>query len=225
MASAYDTSGRLKKHALLGTSLAVDPTREAERRAFEELHAEAAASPGATRQDFVNRLSQRYAGMESEQNVRLADIARQRGDFETQARGLRDLEKEDKLRDDLSKFRDWTSRYRNQEEFGRNPNPRKWKNLVAREAIDQANKLWRRMTPQEKYEAKLQYGGQQKWMRDYVMSGEGRTRDAQKAYETDLNARIDQINAGYIPLQEEATQRQQRLADRVDLYNLFLGEG
>ena len=87
--SAYDPSGRLKKHALLGTSLAVDPTRTAQRGQFEELHKEAALSGGG-REAMKGRLTGRFQQFGQPQVERLSEIAEQKAGFETEARDLRD---------------------------------------------------------------------------------------------------------------------------------------
>jgi len=57
--SAYK-QGKLKKNPLLGTSLAVDPNREAERESFQALYGEAREIANEGRSGMVKRLSERY---------------------------------------------------------------------------------------------------------------------------------------------------------------------
>jgi len=57
--SAY-RQGKLKKNPLLGSSLAVDPNREQERKDFMSLYGEAKQIAGEGRAGMVRRLSERY---------------------------------------------------------------------------------------------------------------------------------------------------------------------
>ena len=46
---------------------------------------------------------------------------------------------------------------------------------------------------------------------------------AQESYEENIMKEVDKINESYIPLQEEEEERNKRLQDRMELYNMFLG--
>jgi hypothetical protein len=94
MPSAYDTSGRLKKNALLGTSLAVDPDQAVQKGQFEELHAEAKGVAGQGREPMLGRLQGRWQEFGQQQQHRLQTIAERKGSLETQYSGLGDSKME-----------------------------------------------------------------------------------------------------------------------------------
>jgi hypothetical protein len=225
MVAAYDEMGRLKKNALLGTSLAVDPNRATQRQAFNDLYGEAkeAATQGMGREGFLSRLSSRYGDYERSQHQTLGELARQSQGFVSEAQKLRDFEKEDELRQRASKFRDMTSGLKGKDgkleaaEFGQ-------LKKSAPALVDEAQQKWKKMTPIEKAEQKVGKGvNQRRWIMDYVLGGEKRAMDEHAAYEANINQEVDRINSSLIPIQQEYADRQQRLADRVELYNLFLG--
>lgn len=87
--SAYDPSGRLKKHALLGTSFAIDPTQAEKRRKFKDLYEEARLQDTKSREATKGRLSARLKGYEQEQASRLAKIAEQKMGFEEELANLK----------------------------------------------------------------------------------------------------------------------------------------
>lgn len=219
--AAYDAQGRLKKHALLGTSLAVDPNRASQRQAFEDLYGEAkqAASQGVGREGFLNTLSNRYGAYERGSTQSLNELARQAHGFEDEASKLRDREFEDEVRTRASKFRDMTSGLKDIDAT-------KFRKVrkAASPLVDEAQQKWKQMTPQERANYTVNKGMNRKqFAMDYVLGGEKRAMDEYAAYEAKINQEVDRINANYIPLQQEYADRQQRLADRVELYNLFLG--
>lgn len=225
MVAAYDEQGRLKKHALLGTSLAVDPNRASQRQQFEELYGEAktAASQGIGREGFLNRLSDRFGSYAQGQQPTLGELARQSQGFVTEAQKLRDFKFEDETRQRAQKFHDMTSGLRDAEgkvtasKFGQIKKG-------AKALTMEAKKKWETMTPRERAEYKVSKGvGGKQFMMDYVLGGEKRAMDEYATYEANINQEVDRINQSLIPIQQEYADRQQRLADRVELYNLFLG--
>jgi len=74
--SAY-RGGKLKKHALRGTSLAADPTRATERKTFGDLYARARANPQMSREDLRESTASEFYGGERAKG--LAAIAKARG--------------------------------------------------------------------------------------------------------------------------------------------------
>jgi len=253
--SAYDQSGRLKKHALAGTSLAVDPDRAKQRSQFQELHKEARTAGAKGRETMVTKLTDRYKKFGNPQMERLAEIAEQKQGFETEAGGLRDRKLEQRftefeknseadrsarnnlprnlhMPDDVKmeaeeklKGMGWEER---RDYFG---NKDVWDTGMGYSLLGQGKGVGSKISQampgyEEQYWKKL--GGKKR--RGYY-HGKMASRvyadkygaEKQRAYEANFNKEVDRINESYIPLQEEEGQRQERLADRAELYNLFVG--
>lgn len=256
--SAYDQSGRLKKHALAGTSLAVDPDRAEQRSQFQELHKEARTAGAKGRETMVNTLTDRYKKFGNPQMERLSEIAEQKQGFETQAAGLRDR----KLEQGFAEYtKNVEADQKNKVYKGRNlhmpdevlqgaktkldemswEERKEWadnRDMYATDmgykALGQGLGQGYRGAPGSKMAATLdkQYWKKQggKKRREYYqgkmatqMYDEKYGAAKQRAYEENFNKEVDRINESYIPLQEEEGQRQERLADRAELYNLFVG--
>jgi hypothetical protein len=108
--SAYDSEGRLKKHALKGTSFAVDPSRSAQRQQFGELYNEAKANPAGGREAMLGKLKSRFTKYGNQQNNRLSDLAKQKELLSGQGPGLRDTDYEA----DLDRYTQWQEQYGDQ---------------------------------------------------------------------------------------------------------------
>lgn len=300
--SAYDASGRLKKHALAGTSLGADPGRAAERAQYGELFAEAREHAGEGREYMRRKLSQRFGQYAKPQQARLDAIAKKRAGFEEQARALRDREKEhgfERYADWASDLEagDWKTKMREgiwdlqhvPEEF-RAAAEEAFKNMTWRERRDWAEgQDWYKQTlarptvrnaekRQKESDKRNQLGAlgadltgtapgfgmvpyghklpfakkfsrlisgkrqppteKQYWSKLGKQTGVDKFykarmskdlytaqygTEAQRTYEQRVSDEIDRINEQYIPLGTEAAEREARMADRMDLYNMFLG--
>lgn len=88
--SAY-SGEKLKKHALQGTSLAVDPTRARERKTFGDLYSRARANPSTSRADLRESTATEFYGGERKKG--LAAIANARGQIGVLGGEISDLEK------------------------------------------------------------------------------------------------------------------------------------
>lgn len=257
--SAYDASGRLKKHALAGTSLAVDPGRAAERKQFGKLHEEATAAAGEGRQFMEDKLKQRFKSFGEPQQARLAEIAAQKKAFEVETRGLQDPEKEagfarwekDSAENIAKKQHRWRELDMPEEFLSGAKKKLKGMDWKERRAWASDRDMWQtqkgydRLGGGEGSYAKA-FGGKtsraKNWEKNWWKKlGGTKARqyyggkmakqmyedqygpNAAGAYMKDLSDEVDRINAAYIPLREEEGERQQRLADRVEMYNMFLG--
>lgn len=87
--SAYKGE-RLKKHALLGTSLAADPARMTERKTFKDLYARARAHPGMSRAALRENVATEFYGGERAKG--LAAIAKARGQIGILGGEISDIE-------------------------------------------------------------------------------------------------------------------------------------
>ena len=232
MASAYDASGRLKKHALLGTSLAADPTRTAERKRYESLHEEAKGFAGQGRAPMLTQLQSRWQEYGSGQQKRLQKIADLKGGFEEEyADVVRPDPKEE------SRFAAY-DKYIEEEGFKKKKVAGLKRKGVPADFLSEAREQYRADKKQYRSERtaarRTEKAGfdpgpapvkpglrgryvKSQWEERYGGAGE-------QAYRDQITAEVDKINQQYIPLQEEEFERQERLANRVDLYNLFLGE-
>jgi hypothetical protein len=275
--SAYDAEGRLKKHALAGTSLAVDPSREAQRRQFGELYEEAKTDPAGGREAMLSRLSERYGDYEKQQASRLAEIASRKSMFDKEVSGLRDPA----LEESFERYKDTNARDEDIYRWRESHMPaemldeakKKFEGMTweerrawAQESIDPSvegadllitpsvtpergdalkalknvSKLqkgdfrWDQVLPSLKKKAPLSekkyweelggvklrqyYGGK---MAKQLYREQYAGKEA--AYLKKISDEVERINEQYIPLQEEEYERTQRLQDRVELYNMFLG--
>lgn len=76
--SVYDPAGRLKKHAFLGTSFAVDPEQAELRKGVSGLYEEMKGGGARGRKEAKKTLESRFKTYEREQANKLANIAEQR---------------------------------------------------------------------------------------------------------------------------------------------------
>jgi hypothetical protein len=104
--SAYTSKGLLKKHALLGSSLAVDNKRKNQRAEYQGLHKEARGlvGGGGGRKTMRGRLQSR---LNTAQQTGLADIARRKGNITNELAGLRDIDLENRLDKDAAAYAGW----------------------------------------------------------------------------------------------------------------------
>ena len=91
--SAFGPQGRLKKNALRGTALGVDPSRTAERGQFQALHEEARAG-NFNQSQMRQRLSGRNDAFGAETQGRLSGLASQRSGLQQEQAALFDPAKE-----------------------------------------------------------------------------------------------------------------------------------
>lgn len=250
--SAYGPSGRLKKHALLGTSFAVDPKQELKRKQFETLYGEAKLAAGEGREPMLGALQSRFKGFEEEQAGRLAKLAEQKGAFEQQYAELNNPEVEENFK----KYQEFLAKGE------KGTNPEKFKGYgsgaargipwmmrapqgLPEEVITEAWQQWHGMTPEEQSEwsrthshfgkklpKKLNFQTAKKWdkRQPWVVGQLAQNiwadmygTQKQQEYQENLTKAQEKINTAYTSLQGEEAGRQQRLADRIDLYNMFLG--
>lgn len=241
--SAYDPSGRLRKHALLGTSFAVDPERKKEREQFKTLYGEAKLGAGKGREFMRGRLESQAKAFEQEQASRLAQLAGEKAGFEEQYSQLNDPELEKRFQEyqqfmtgpsasDTGKFIDYNYLIKGPQG-------------IPEEVLTEASKSWYAMSPKERSEwsqthahpgkklpGKLDFWTAKKWnkRRPWVVGQLAQNiwankygAQSQQAYQQKLTKAQEKINTAYMALQEEEAGRQQRLADRIDFYNMFLG--
>jgi len=288
--SAFDAEGRLKKHALAGTSLAVDKDRLVKKRIFQNLYKEARADPNAGREGMLNKLTSRYQAFGQPQTERLAEIASQKAGFEAEAGGLRNLGQEEEFgrynewqdsreqnkwteanfntmhvpeeiraatdaafenmtwqeRRDWAREQDFAARgmgYPKVLKTKGEKDDAKWKGIASQTQSTHAataflgfspagkiiQKLLGKKPPptEKKYWSKLgKMTGLEKFYKGRMAKNiyeQQQGAEAQKAYQEQISAEVDRINEQYIPLAKEEGEREKRLADRADLYNLFLG--
>lgn len=106
--SAYTDEGLLKKHALLGTSLAADPTRAEDKRKFGELY-ERAKSHGGDRESFQTLIASEN---EAQRKTALESLAKMEDTAATQSGEVQkytdeefgQTERFNKIEDTLSRF-------------------------------------------------------------------------------------------------------------------------
>lgn len=220
MPAAYDVEGRLKKHALLGTSLAVDPYRKEQREKFKSLYGEAksAAGQGIGREGMIGRLQTRWQEFGQPQMSRLGEIAREKGTLQTEAAGLGDVEKEARF----SEYEKWIaqpSKAIKSERFKRLA-----KGGIPQEFLDEAKKEYDSLSKLDKdiyakeHEINPTLGAFAKYL-----WAERYGTPAQQAYKEQISAEVDKLQGRYQTLEEEEMERQEKLRSRAEFYNMFLG--
>ena len=231
MPAAFDTEGRLKKHALRGTSLASDPTRAVERGQFKELHAEA-KTKGWGRKQMTAQLTDRYKTFAGEQQRSLADIARKKG-LAMDKYESRNLGGDEALEEDFSRY---NAGVRSEEFDVRTKSEWRGQDLRVSEVKSKASK--KDMAAWTDYAAEH---GKNAWSeKSYKNWAERKNKKslasfrkpqweeqaglaAQNREENRINDEIAKINETYIPLEQNQAQRQARLRSRMEMYNMFLG--
>lgn len=264
--SAYGSGGRLKKHALLGSSLATDPGRIQTRKRFRSLYDEARQTTGLGRSSMRDRLQGRFQQFGMGQQRRIKGIETQRTGLEREYQGAADSAKEagfanynkyigtggnqatwaqltgrpsdmtsfettlyyDKRSDKPSEYgldRDYLTKA--VEDFkktgGWTDSSDDFKTIMQTSARTQHRdpRGWGEAMRKKNILTAQNETNMTKFLRDRLAQDFG--PGSQKAYQqtrTDLASRIDET---YIPLREEARQRLESLADRKNLYNMFLG--
>lgn len=204
MLSAY-SHGNLKKNPLLGTSLAVDPNRQAMRQGFNDLYSEAKSrGTGEGRSGMLSELASQYASLGQYHSPRLAQIPNEYADIATEA-----------------------SSYSSPKEIERLSK----RSTTAQKYLDDLSKITKgkkkiKLIPAYKSEIDAAYkeagrpGDKNRFTRDYLsnMASEFKT------YTSAASAKSQKLHdERYIPLAEEETQRRRSLQDRADLFNAFLG--
>ncbi len=287
--SAFGERGRLKKHALMGSSLGQDPRRSKERKKFRGLHEEARQAKMG-RKGMTGLLRDRLQMESTPQFSRLEQIRAKRQSLAQQYAGGRDpgLEKGFKA-------------YETYVDLGGPTNlstPEGFKDFgISNEFAEQARRGWSKlrsdeggsvgpgsahggydlpegvelpqrpayseeMSPQERQAETSRYLQEMSALdlpassnlsvspnaspaaAGYLVKAVGESRDenqqrlaeytkqqfadkygpaAAKKYRKKLASKASQLNQAYIPLGEEATTRQKRLSEKVNLYNMFLG--
>jgi hypothetical protein len=220
----------------MGTSLAVDPDRAKQREQFQALHEEAKSRPGEGREAMLNRIQGRWQQFGGAQTSRLQEIADRRESLAAEYSGLRDSDEEERFQ----QYKDYTAR--------KGKKSRQFKKLIdegiPEEFLREIEEQYYREIPGAKrikkgslvYEESLDGGGKskkkkierarQKKLGDYARRAwEAKYGgDREENYLQRISDEVDRINKHYIPLQEEEAGRHARLADRAELYNMFLGE-
>lgn len=263
--SAYDPSGRLKKHALLGTSLAADPTRTAQKEQFKTLHREAVGRAAEGRAGMLGTLGGRAQAYATPHLQRLQQIAEQRGVHERQLGEVRDPQAESTIARARDLYAPLARKYEGLEGayvVGGDPlaaptdpdSPQRpgappvhvggnalqqlathldtvsrlrtvnlWDFMqanVPKEIRSEIKKAYWDLKPSER----KKYGRESVFAREYVKGKAADIEAAQTDYQRRIDEEVESINRQYLqPLAEESAERQQRIADRIELYNMFLG--
>lgn len=238
--SAFSDEGLLKKNALQGTSLESDPDREASRRRFESLHEEARAG-NLNQEQMQSRLAGRFQQFGNAQNERLAQIAQEQQTMLGEAKNLRNPENQKRFAQyqggAMNKEFRQQSKEEWKEESGEHLPKRRKKNTVpqqkafeaylirkygnygawgkaARKADDQDD--WKLYRDKQNRKNSRKYR-QASWKEQYG-------NVAFRSNEQRISDEVDRINEKFLPNQQEAGERRARLQDRMELYNMFLGE-
>lgn len=256
--SAYDPSGRLKKHFLLGTSFATDPEKSLERQNLQKLYEESRSAAGGGRETMLSRLAPRLESYATQESGRLAELAAKKQGFEQAYANLANPELQQKFQD-----------YQDVIEQGRNLNPNafirytdiptasgeplKAPSGIPEDILKQASEQWQAMTIPQRVEwsqthehpgeklfnppkpgggIKISPSDLKRWRQSEPLAAgqlaqnlwrEQYGPEAQAAHQSQLLEQQSNINTAYQSLLEEEQARNQRLADRVELYNMFLG--
>ncbi len=282
--SAYDDEGRLKKHALQGTGLAIQTGAKAEgrRERFGALHEEARAGK-FTREQMTDRLQGRFEEYGGGQQGRISQIAEKTGAMEARYAASKDPEAERYFQlyaqgeggtrpDDfnVSAKQAWVDAGGAFGEYDRGDlEKRSFKKNLERDAFgrewtgtassstgrkaaqrldkdylkDEANRnLFTMTSDQALHDWKAEFGGgkyglQQSTREDIARRNKAslntfsknRWRNlydwkAARAYEERRGAIETEIDESYKPLVKESAERQALIEDRMEMYNLFLGE-
>lgn len=233
--AAYDPQGRLKKNALRGTSLAVDPKRSKQRQQFQSLYEEARTEAGQGRVGMAGKLQSRAQKFGAAQRSRLAEIGAQQRGFEEEYRGAFDPEKERRFamyeqgggkilpkgfrsrsKEGWRRETESGQRYvagkaaigAKRQEFASAGSGGETGTTFAKDSLKKLRKRGKRQLTryaERQFEKKAGTGAQ----------------SAYKKYIDDTRTRIDE---SYIPLQKETAERKRRMASRQELYNMFLGQ-
>lgn len=162
--SAYDPSGRLKKHAFLGTSFAIDPTQQEKRRKLGELYEEFKSSGAKGQEAAAKDLGTRYQKYAENELGRLAQISEQKAGFAEEMANLKTPE----------------------------------------ERFAEFNFMPSTFVPNPKFE-------------------EERRRNVMQQFQKEYAQKTGNISAAYTTLVKEEADRNRRLADKLELYSMFLG--
>ena len=236
--SAFNDEGLLKKDATRGTSLAVDPGRADERSRFETLHEEARAG-GMNQEQMRENLTDRFQGFGNAQNTRLAEIARQQQTMMGEAQQLRDPEQEMRFAQNAGGAMNAEFRTQTDEKWKAESGEylrKKLKNTTPQEKKDfhewminkydqEPGALWGHAADQKhwnKYRKKMNKENRVSNRKELWQNTYGNS--ARRENELRINREVDRINESYLPNKAEAGERRARLADRMELYNMFLGE-
>jgi len=227
MPSAYDTEGRLKKHALMGTSFATDPYKKKERTQFQTLYGEAkeAASHGIGQEGMLKRLQSDWQGYASNQLSRLEQIAKERemiqSEGEANISALTDPEKEKRF----TAYQQWASLSpQTQQHTG----IYKLTNMgIPSDFVKEAKRAYLNMNQSDRKAYAKDHGvpANRETMSTFIKNlwQDKYGTPQEQAYKEKLSAEVDKLQGRLVPLQEEEIDRQERLASRAELYSMFLG--
>jgi len=204
MISAY-RDGRLKKNPLLGTSLAVDPNRQAMRQGFMDLYGLAKnRGVGEGRPGMLAELADQNARLGQIHAPRLAQMPQAYTDIATEAGSYSDPKEIERL-------------------SGRSTSAQKYLDDLAK--ITKGKKKIN-LHPDYKVEIDTAYreagspGDKDRFTKSYLSS----MASEYKAYTDQAAAKAQALHTTkYTPLVEEETERRRILQDRADLFNAFLG--
>ena len=220
--SAYDAQGRLRKHPLQGTSLGVDPKRKTERKQFRELHTEAMGIGHLGREGMKERLKGRFRSFGQPQVQRLGALAEQRGGLEQQFQGFQNPEEEQRLVSEIERYSDLFDQVPTvggegaQYSFG-------WYARLPKDAKGEVQAHFDSLTKKQRTIQGIEQWDPEVFSASYFRDQGAKAETAHKEYLANVSTEVDRINQEFIPIQEETIEREQRLSDRIDLYNLFLG--
>lgn len=227
--SAYTREGKLKKHALLGTSFGTDPTRRQARAKFKGLYEEArgASGRGGGGKDVMKgRLQSRFDEFGKGQVSRLGEISGRQQQLQTEIAGLRDPEKEAEYDKDIAAFDAWSEQRADLNPESRFGGLSAYEPEIPEEYRSRAGAALAGMTKADKRAFGQRTGHvanvaqfYPQWFKENIGAAQGK----KQTYEQQISSEVDRINKEFIPLQTEAAGRKKRIADRLELYNMFLG--
>lgn len=214
--SAYKGS-QLKKNPLLGTALASDVGRGAEREGFRALHKEAVKSGAKSRSKMEGVLASRYARFAETGQRALGALGSQYQGIQGEIAGLRNPEKEYESQKETTKLR---GQYEKASTEGKQTSIWTEQNVPT----DFVHTFRREIYSGLSYRKQLEYKkNPQEFMKKYYGGKLTAAEGEQKMYEDDITQKTQDLEARGEPVLAEMERRTGALQERIANYNLFLG--